>query len=251
MHQLSLQACFPSLHAFEQKHRSLVLAMMQQEKRPSGLFTLRGGMGRLIEALGKTAMDIHLECATYAIESDHVVAGGRRWTADRIICALPGHEMAKCTGILLPLRYETLSVVNLGYEGTTHLKGYGYLVPSSEGEALLGQIWDSAVFPQQGLTQFTSMVRSADPQACARDAMRRHLGDAREPAAVFHQEAQIPQYDLGHVGKIRQFEALVRSRFRRMCVVGNYFESPSVEACVARAKRAVEKEAKIDEMIFT
>ncbi len=234
MHKLSLSACFPALRQMEESHRSIVLGMRGGSKQPSGLFTLRGGMSRLIEALSQMPIEFHLGSEVEALHQDGVVVEGRKWRADQIISALPGLVIAKLVGIHLNLRNEHLSVVNLGYEGKTTLRGYGYLVPSSEKEELLGQIWDSAVFPEP-LTRLTSMVRSQNPEATALEAMRRHLGERREPAALNHSHAIIPQYDVGHKGIIERFEAESTSRYPCLHLVGNYLSGPSVEACIARA----------------
>jgi oxygen-dependent protoporphyrinogen oxidase len=241
MRKLSLSACFPSLHEWEKTARSIVLGACAKKsfKQPSGLFTLRGGMHRLVQALCKTGMEIHKGCVVEAIRSDGVLAGGRLWTADLIISALPGSEIAKLCGIDFALRSESLTVVNLGYEGRGALKGYGYLVPSSEGEGLLGQIWDSSLFPEGPQMKMTSMVRSLDPERTALEAMRRHLEEFRMPSAIYQKTAWIPQYDVGHVAKIEQFETAVRCRFPNLQLVGNYLSGPSVEACITRTKSVV------------
>ena len=235
MHKLSLRACFPSLHQMEQANRSILLAMKRAPKKPHGLFTLRGGMGQLIEALRKTAIELHSDCPVEAVLPDGIVAAGRKWTADRIISALPGEELAKLCGIPFALRNESLSVVNLGYDEKLPLEGYGYLVPSSEKEELLGQIWDSAVFPGGTHTKLTSMVRSADPEKAALDAMKRHLGVSKAPSYLQVKEAWIPQYDIGHAAKIERFRTQLKAQFPTLELIGNYLKGPSVESCIATA----------------
>jgi oxygen-dependent protoporphyrinogen oxidase len=239
MRKLSLSACFPSLHRLERTKRSILLGLLSKPKQPSGLFTLRGGMSQLIEALRRSPTTIHSNCSVEAILPGYVVAGGRKWVADCIICALPGNEAAKLTQVPLALRNEKISVVNLGYEGKTTLQGYGYLIPSSEKEELLGQIWDSAVFPGSEYTCFTSMVRSASPETATLSAMRRHLGETREPLAIWSQEAEIPQYDVGHAERINQFTSKIRARFPGLELVGNYLSGPSVEACISHCKSKI------------
>jgi oxygen-dependent protoporphyrinogen oxidase len=239
MRKLSLPACFPFLHQLEMTKRSILLGLLSKPKQASGLFTLRGGMVQLVEALRKAPTTIHSDCPVEAILPGNVLAGGRKWTADRIICALPGNETAKLTQVPLVLRNEKISVVNLGYEGKTTLHGYGYLVPSSENEELLGQIWDSAVFPGSEYTCLTSMIRSASPETAALSAMRRHLGEAREPIATWCQEAEIPQYDVGHTEKINQFAAEIRTRIPGLELVGNYLSGPSVESCILQSKSKI------------
>ena len=83
------------------------------------------------------------------------------------------------------------------------------------------------------------MVRSASPETAALSAMRRHLGEVREPLAIWSQEAEIPQYDVGHAGLIDQFVAEIRTRFPGLELVGNYLSGPSVEACISRSKSKI------------
>ncbi len=116
MQTLSLDACFPSLREWEQQYRSLVKAAFSQKKKQTGLFTLRSGMSRLIEALASISIDIHTGHAVQEIRSDGIIAQNRFWPADAIISALPGNEIARLCGIDLSLRNESLCVVNLGYE---------------------------------------------------------------------------------------------------------------------------------------
>jgi len=239
--KLSLRACFPSLHELEAKNRSICLGLLRQSasKKAQGLFTLRGGMGRLIEALQKIPMQIHLGCEVQAIHPDFVVAKERVWSADQIICALPGAITAKLCGIDLALRNETIQVVNLGYSQKKSLHGYGYLVPSSQEEELLGQIWDSAIFPEEGQTKLTSMVKSTFAQEAALSAMRRHLNVFDEPAAMYSVSALIAQYDVGHQEKIEAFTAQIKRGFPKLRLTGNYFLGPSVESCITRSYQIV------------
>lgn len=231
--KLSLEACFPALHAWDKKHVSVVPEL--KRKRTGGLFTLRGGMKTLIDALQKMPIEIHTDCPVETIERDGVLAGGKKWFADRIVSALPGLEIARLCKVGLALRNEQLTVVNLGYEKKMAYKGYGYLVPSSEKEEILGQIWDSSLFPEGSQTKMTSMVRGSDPEAIALAAMRRHLKETATPDAILTKEASLPQYDIGHIVTIGRFKEELRPRFPNLQLIGNYLSGPSVEACIASA----------------
>lgn len=240
--KLSVDACFPFLHQWEAKYRSIAWGMWRQKKQSRGLFTLRGGMHRLIEELAKMPIEIHTGCKAQSIQADRVIANDRAWEADLIIAALPGQETAKLCKVPFSLQNASLFVVTMGYANADLLpkRGYGYLVPSIEREVLLGQIWDSSVFPIEGQTKVTSMVRSQSPEEDALDAMRRHLGIARVPDALLVKEAVIPQYEIGHRAKIVAFEEEIKVRFPKLRLAGNYFAGASVDACIRRAKQAIE-----------
>jgi oxygen-dependent protoporphyrinogen oxidase len=210
--KLSLRSAFPSLYRAQSFVRGV---------RGGRLFTIRGGMQKLVDALALGKIE----------RVDRIP------DAELVVLALPFNQASQLTGIPLALRNEPVTVVNLGYHGEIlPLKGYGYLVPTLENESILGQIWDTNIFPVPGQTKVTSMVRGKDPIHIALDAMKRHLNIARPPDAISVREAEIPQYEVGHHLKIAEFEKKVG---KRVVLVGNYLEGASVEACVARAMKMV------------
>lgn len=238
--KLSIQACFPSLFEMEQKERSLVKGMLKS--KGSSLFTLRQGMGSLIEALQNALpIQVHLNTPVEKFCENGVFAAGRFWPADLIISALPGPEIARLTNTAFTLRNEPITVVNCGYHGEILQKrGYGYLMPSNEGGKILGQIWDTSIFPVRGQTKITSMTRGSLPIETATHALAQHLHITRPPAAIAVKDAQIPQYDVGHLLHIKQFEQEIDSRFRgKLKLTGNYLFGVSVEACLQRSKRSI------------
>jgi len=223
IHKLSVRSCFPFLF----KSKSIFQAMGGQKDQR--LFTVQGGMGQLISALAKIPDEIHLNNPVEEIEGDLT------------IIALPALQAAHLTGVPLALRNESMTVVNLGYHGDWLPKeGYGYLIPSIEKESVLGQIWDTSIFPVSGQTKMTTMVRGVDPIALALDGLKRHLGIDQPPDALFTTEAQIPQYDLYHFTRIADFESEVKKKFGgKVHLTGNYLEGASVEACLRRSSNSV------------
>jgi oxygen-dependent protoporphyrinogen oxidase len=236
--KLSTRASFPFLFEAEKRERSLVKWMFKQKRKDPSLFTLRDGMESLIKALQKLPLKIHLETPVEEIREGGIIAKAKFWPAELIVSALPGLEIASLTKIPLALRNEPISVVNFGFHGKIlPEKGYGYLVPSAEGENILGQIWDTSLFPVPGQTKVTSMTRGADPVGIALMALKKHLNISAPPAAIAFKEAQIPQYDLGHLCRIKTFENTVLSRFQgKLKLAGNYLFGASVEGCLHRAK---------------
>lgn len=217
--KLSIRSCFPFLFTDKPFYK------LMRGKKDQGLFTVSGGMGQLIDQLAKIPDEIHYHSTMSDLDGDLTVV------------ALPGEAAARLCGIHLELRNESMSVVNLGFAGDILPKqGYGYLVPTIEGELILGQIWDSSIFLSEGQTKVTTMVRGDDPVGLAMDGMKRHLGVDALPLAVFQTQAQIPQYDLLHHERIAAFEAQVEHRFGgKVLLTGNYLHGASVEACIKRS----------------
>lgn len=240
---LSLRSCFPLLFDWERTHGSLLKGAFRQKKGAGkGLFTLRRGMQTLIDAIQqKLNLKVVYECPVERIEERGVYAGGRFWDADRILCALPRSIVAKQMGT--SFLEQSIWVISLAYSTSVlPCKGYGYLIPSKEKQPVLGMIWDSEVFPQQkrgGETKLTVMIRSEvqNPVEEALAAASLHLGIRESPFRLTEHFARdaIPQFPVGYRADLKAFEEEVGLRFPRLTLLGNYFESPSVEACVQRS----------------
>lgn len=214
--KLSIRACFPSLRKWEQEKGSVIRGLFSSPKsKVKGLFTLKNGMETLIQELQKQLpIDIVLNCPVETFSEHEVIAGGKKWEADRVINALPPQ-----------FSNRSLWVVNFGFAGDVLAKkGYGYLVPTQEKESLLGVIFDSAIFPQQNRmleTRLTAMLRpeEKDPLKAALNALERHLGITAQPvhSSTFLAKNAIPQFEVG-------------------C---KYTDGVSVEACIQRANRII------------
>jgi oxygen-dependent protoporphyrinogen oxidase len=151
------------------------------------------------------------------------------------------------------IEYAATAVVSLGYriEDVGHsLAGFGFLAPRSTGLRVLGTVWNSSLFPDRapaGHALMTSFVGGAtDPGAAA-------LSE-EELAALVHGEIApilkirqrpvfsavaalpraIPQYNLGHLGRLKTLQALLLQN-PGLWFAGNYFDGPSIGACVERA----------------
>lgn len=209
--KLSIRSCFPALYKWEQELGSVIKGMFLSPKKAKGLFTLKGGMETLIHAL-KNQLDIEIvhNCPVETIGEQEVLAGGKKWVADRVISALP---------IAVP--HRSIWVINIAYrEDVLSKKGFGYLVPTKESEPLLGCIFDSAIFPEEGGgTRITAMVRAEEkkPLDAALSALKRHLNIHNRPTycSTFLAENAIPQLVVG-------------------C---GYTEGISVDACIQRGKK--------------
>ncbi|HAB98508.1 MAG TPA: protoporphyrinogen oxidase [Parachlamydiales bacterium] len=244
IHRLSVRSCFRPFWEWEQKEGSVVRGMLKKKRGEPGLFTLKGGLERLISELERqlpirVVKNCYVEAFSSGVETSQGV-----FLADRMISALPANEISRLTGIELAIPYRSIWVVHLGF-GARVLKkrGFGYLVPSEEGERLLGMVWDSEIFGEEKQTRLTAMVReeSMDPVGDALGALKRHLEIEQRPDYVTYQLAEkaIPQFEVGHEEKMAHFEREAAKRFPHLSLVGNYWAGASLEACVARARLVV------------
>ncbi len=241
--KLSIRSCFPKFFEWEKTYGSLLCGMFSTKgKQKKGLFTLLGGVERLIEEMQKKIqMKIEFDCEVESIQETAVIAGGKKWEADQIFSALPAPEIGRLTGESFSM--NSLSVVHIFFEKEVlSKKGFGYLVPTQEKESLLGMVWDSSVFPQQSQrkgTRLTAMVRKEEtcPKSAAFEALQRHLKINVDPIFTSLSSAQeaIPLFELGYWKKISLFEARLKKSFPQLRLLGNYFENVSVEGCIEKA----------------
>ena len=188
--------------------------------------------------------------------------GTRR--ADVVVLAGPASESATIVQqIDLPLatllRDVTTApvvVVCLGYPACTlpaptgSLEGFGFLIPRGEGPRILGVVWDSSIYPGRapsGRVLIRAMIGGAhDPAAIAipdekllrtvRHDLKITMGLDLEPvmAQVYRHHRGIPQYTVGHSGRLDQIETMAR-RHPGLFFAGNSYRGIAINNCVAEA----------------
>lgn len=262
--RLSIQMCFPSLFEKERVHRSLALGFLKdkifkkKEKSPfTGLVTLKGGLADLIHALEKQIQpSLHLNTSIEKIVRVQtgwkVEHGGRGEFFDEVVSTLPAIELARLTqgsrlsDLLFLIPFGSVTVVHLGYlEDVLDVKGFGYLVPRQEKEAILGTIFDSSVFPQQNaspqMTRLTVMLEGINRTKeyaieIARDGVRRHLGIKALPdvAHVHFAKNAIPHYPVGFLALKKKIEAEAAA-LGGLHLLGTSFHGVSVNQAIGAA----------------
>lgn len=212
--ELSMVSCFACLKASEQKHGSVMKAMRRRPKRDPRLFTLRGGMQKLIEALADRVQ------IKYGEEPKNVM-----------FKTVPEPDFVKYTG---------LTVVHLGFDDSVlKRQGFGYLVPSIYGQDVLGVVFDSCVFPQQNRqedeTRLSVMMKPCDePLEGALKAVREHLGIRKLPHEVLVSEYAhaVPQMTVGHAGRMKDLQ----KQNSDVILAGSYLTGPAVNTCIKQAQ---------------
>lgn len=194
-----------------------------------------------------------------------------------VILTVPAYGAAEILSSLSPMAaehlhqipYPPVAVVALGYPTTAlpqPLRGFGHLIPRSEGLRTLGTIWSSCLFPDrapQGYHLLLSFIGGAtDPEYVHRHQVPAitELSPA-ERAEIVHQELSrvlltqsvqpqilgeklwpraIPQYTLGHRQRLRQiFDQLQTWPGISLCA--NYLDGVSLGDCVKRANAEAER----------
>lgn len=281
MRQLSLRSCFSQLYRWEQEYGSLTKGMffdrshakeidspfMQAMKKVS-LFSFKQGMETLVKTLSNQLhehIQFNSSAAALKIMPDYVevaLDNGRFLQAQHLFLALPEEATLSLLKDSFPFmnisRPETstssVAVVNLGWvHPVLNRSGFGYLIPSSEREKILGVVWDSSVFPQQNgtknETRLTVMMGGTHHpeivqlphdalQKYALDAIKQQLNIDVPPQAVHVHVAKqaIPQYVLGHSSKLKKLEESLAAMSNRLTLHGSAWYGVSVNDCILNSR---------------
>ena len=241
---------------------------------PGGILTsFYGGMGVLVDAirdelgdrlrLGRKVVEIEKRGKGYSLFFDD----GSSAEAEVVVSASPAYAASgmvknmdkKLSASLAEIPYPALSVVCLGYRKEkikTPVDAFGFLIPSGEKRRILGTLYDSSIFPNrapEGYVLLRSMVGGARASGLALeddsrlvDMVRRELSDIMdlkpEPdfAKVYKHEMAIPQYLVGHLGRLEKID-LVLQKHENLYLTGNAFRGIGVNDCIENSWGLAEK----------
>lgn len=283
-----LKAVFPKIYQLEQEHGSLFKALMKTRKTreakdnsmgsPAGTLTsLRHGMAQLIEAIGKRYQEhirprrevVSISCSQnqYKILS----RAGRPLAADDLFVCVPAYSAGpmlknvdgKMAAELEKIFYAPLVVVGLVIplkHFTVRPKGYGYLIPSSEGKEVLGVLFESNIFPGRcredqmlfrvmiGGVRHPHILDKTKEQLTdlAFNEIRLRTGAGGQRVLVREDldeiffvpwKKAIPQYDLEYSAAVDIIEKEL-CRHPRLHLVANYLKGVSLNDCIENAYQA-------------
>ena len=212
-------------------------------KNTAKSFSFAGGMQVLTDALAAAVGDVALHTRVTALTRDadgvfrlHGEQQGAiaEWRARAVVLATPADKAAPlvrehaadAAAALEAIAYAPVATVASAYRaaGVTHaLDGFGCLVPRKEQRRVLGVLFSSTMFAGRApagtalLTTFVGGQRNpelpglaeADIGALAHAEHVALLGAREEPLfqAVTRWPRAIPQYTLGHQGRVARAEA--------------------------------------------
>lgn len=209
-------------------------------------------MGQLVDTLVDrlaNVIDIKSEITSIRQVSNAIelTVNGKTQTFDQVYTTVQPHLLAPLIHPVECPVFESADVtlVNIGYSGKVlPVEGFGYLVPGCLQEEVLGTVFDSSVFTEHqrhpDQTRLTVMIKGAHPhpEEIALNALSRHLGITASPAVIspFCAIQSIPQFHVGHQGKVNELIAEVQKRYPSLTVLGSAFYGVSVNDCIAHAE---------------
>jgi len=212
-------------------------------KNAAASFSFRGGMRTLTDALAQSLAPVRVDTSVRRVARDsagifvvEATQGGQPvvFRGRSLVLAVPAYAAAEIIGNIAPaaaaalngIEYAPIAIVANAYSrgDIEHsLAGFGFLVPKKEHRFLLGGLFSSSMFDGRApanhvlVTTFAGGRRDPgiaamadnDIAAKVREELAGRLGARAAPLwqeTVRWQHA-IPQYNLGHLDRLRQVEA--------------------------------------------
>jgi oxygen-dependent protoporphyrinogen oxidase len=282
--ELSLAATMPRFLELERTHRSVVLAMWRAARaapapgtsgaRWSLFVTFAGGMGELVETIARRLPPRAVALGQRVDGLERVdgrwrvaVRDGARVEADAVIVTSEAHASGRllrytdpqAAALLDGISYASSATVSLGYRraDVPHpLDGFGFVVPRTEGRALLACTFSSVKYPGRapdGLVLLRGFLggalgghvlnaEDAELVARARDELRAALGITAEPVVTRcrRHPASMPQYHVGHLDRVEAIERRVAG-LPGLALAGAAYRGVGIADCVRSGEAAAER----------
>jgi protoporphyrinogen/coproporphyrinogen III oxidase len=186
--------------------------------------------------------------------------------ADVVILATPAYATQQMlqdvdeTGLLLDIPYVSVLNIALSYhrqEIDYPLEGYGFVVPRKEGHILTACTWTSTKWPNTapaenvllrcyiGHAQDQSKIGESDERLVqqTREELKQLLGISARPlfARVSRWKSSMPQYQVGHKGRLQQVRAALEQQRPGVYLAGSGYDGVGIPDCITQGKEAAEQ----------
>jgi oxygen-dependent protoporphyrinogen oxidase len=274
---LSLRATLPRFLDMEQKHRSLILAMLRQGRaaktgtsgaRYSLFLSFDRGMQVLVDALTRINADFFLNTRVQRVTYDQgwriYTDKEERFEADAVCLAVPAYVAAsllsdaRLAEKLRAIKYASTATINFGYRraAIAHpLNGFGFVVPVIEKRSLIACTFSNVKFSgraPEGHVLLRAFAGGAlQPEIFALDEtematrvqadLRELLGIREDPCLieVAKWERSMPQYEVGHLERVSDMEKLA-GELPGLALAGNAYRGAGIPDCVRSGEKAAE-----------
>ena len=236
--------------------------------------TLRGGLRELVETLvGR--LDGQLLSGACVVKVEHTpdtpeskryclrLGDGRELLADAVVLATPAFAAADLVEPMQPalaaklraIRYVSTATVSLGFrrgEFEHSLDGFGFVVSAREASLLMACTWTSTKFsgraPDEhvlvrgfvGGPRHEDLVDLSDEALTqlVRKELRQVMGVAAQPvtARVYHWPQANPQYDVGHLERVQEIEAMAAANLPGLYLTGSAYRGVGIPDCIEQGQ---------------
>jgi oxygen-dependent protoporphyrinogen oxidase len=274
----------PRFIELERKERSIILGLRRALRRAplpgtsgarwSLFVTFAGGMEELVSTLAARlpAGSVVLKQRVSGLRREGgrwrvSTAEGASYDAERVVLATEAHATARLARYLDPslatlleeIPYASAATVSLGYRraDVPHpLDGFGFVVPRTEGKALLAATFSSVKYPGRapqghvlirgfpGGALQGAMLADGDEALLARtrDELREALGITAAPvlSRLHRWPSSMPQYRVGHLARIDTIERL-SGGLPGLSLAGAAYRGVGLADCVRSGESAAER----------
>lgn len=252
---LSAAAAFPRMFDLERKYGSVILGMLRSGKRGAGRSTGSATFKDGFETLAnRIAQDVNVRLGVPEV---------RLSDARAVVVATPAHRAASVlerdhpslARLLRSVEYAPMIVAAAAVPDKSFpepLRGFGFLVPRSEGMHTLGSIFTSALFPDRappGMQLLSSFMGGAfEPEVIGwpddrvwdtvGGELKRilRLSSLPQPVLLIRHEWALAQYKIGH----ERFVGAVREELKGkpgLFLTGNYLAGAGVADCIEQGQQ--------------
>ena len=276
---LSLRATLPRFLDMEQKHRSLILAMLRQGReqksgtsgaRYSLFVSFERGMQVLTEKLTQIKADFRMGTRAQKLTFDH------EWRistdkdevleADAVCLAVPAYVAAallsdvdeRLAEKLRAIKYASTATLNFGYRRAAighALNGFGFVVPFVEKRSLIACTFSSVKFsgraPERHVLLRAFAGGALQPEIFALDEAEMsarveadlrallNINDDPRFIQVSKWERSMPQYQVGHLKRVEEIEKLA-NELPRLTLAGNAYRGAGIPDCIRSGEAAAQ-----------
>jgi oxygen-dependent protoporphyrinogen oxidase len=269
--QMSVNSVLSRFAEIEAKYGSLTRGVLAAPKPPktsgpkSFLWTLKNGLGELIEKLRPSADIVHgnVEALERNAAGFRARVNGDWMEAENVVLAAPAGDCAKLlqssngelAGLLAEIPYTSSITMALGYRKDTFdhpLNGHGFLVPKLERQYLMGCTWVGNKFNHRVPENMVLLrcfvggnglaLTDDELVEAAGSELRAIMGLQAQP--VFHSIARWPnamaQYTVGHEKRVQRMEEILKTE-PGLYLAGNAYRGIGIPDCVKTGRDAAER----------
>ena len=214
----------------------------------------RLNLGVSVDSISKNNGSYQLHTSKETVNADIVILSSPAYASSEILGSLDA-ELSK---VLKEIPYPHVSVVCFGYKKekvSNALNGFGFLIPFRENRRILGNLWDSSIFPNRasegnvllrtmaGGAKFPEMADMDDNKITdiVFDELNQILGLKKDPemVRVYRWEKAIPQYVLGHINKLSAIDERLKGH-PGLYLAGNSYRGIGINDCIEDAHKITE-----------
>jgi oxygen-dependent protoporphyrinogen oxidase len=234
--------------------------------------TLRGGLRELVESL-VARLEGELLAGTRVIKLAHTdggyhlgLADGGTLSADAVVLATPSYMAADLVEPMHPrlaaglraIRYVSTATLSLGFrraEFEHPLDGFGFVVSARDKSRLMACTWTSTKFNERvsdehvmlrafvGGPRNQELVELPDDAllGLVREELREIMGVTAEPVVtrLYRWPGANPQYDVGHLERVDQLEALAAD-LPGLYFTGSPYRGVGLPDCIQQGQTTAE-----------